>query len=480
MRGANFARSVGEMSRFHRRTGVTAALALCCAASLAAAASAPAAQVSLDGDTLVYRAAPAEVNNLIVSSDETGVLTFSDDVQISFPAPTCRRDGGDGESVARCTFGGPLRVELGDGGDRVSFFSSVPAGQQLSADGGAGDDTLNAPPGAGAVTFAGGDGNDVLTGGVADDVLDGGAGNDEISGGWGRDALRGGEGDDRLLGDGLKPFADTIDGGAGNDSIVNDWLNDHANAAISVTFDGIANDGLAGEGDNVVGVESIQTNQPSTLVAAGDAVSFRVFQTGAGSSRLMGGPANDYLRSYDYADEIDGKGGDDTIEGGFGDDVITGGPGRDTINAEAGSGACNFLVCRGGSGNDTVNARDGEQDSIVCGGGTDSVIADPVDTVAADCETIDRGAVAPPPVERRGGEAPRRAAVKQCVVPKVKAGATLASAKKALSKRGCGVATKQVRSAKVRKGRVVKLSRKAGARLAYRKTVTVYLSRGRR
>ena len=31
--------------------------------------------------------------------------------------------------------------------------------------------------------------------------------------------------------------------------------------------------------------------------------------------------------------------------------LITGGPGRDQINADAGSEACNFLVCRGAFGN---------------------------------------------------------------------------------------------------------------------------------
>ncbi len=257
-------------------------------------------------------------------------------------------------------------------------------------------------------------------------MLDGGAGNDTLAGGWGRDALRGGDGDDSLLGDGLKPFADAIDGGAGRDTIVNDWVNDHSNAPIAVTLDGVANDGLAGEGDNVVAVEAIQVNQPATLVAGGDAVAFRVFQTGPGASKLVGSDQADTLISYDYADVIDGRGGDDTIEAGLGDDDVSGGPGRDTINADAGSGACNFLVCRTGSGNDVVRVRDGEADSVVCGPGTDTVIADAADTVAPDCENVDRGAVVPDPSRRRA-EPPTG---KRCWVPKVKAGTTLASGEK--------------------------------------------------
>jgi beta-lactam-binding protein with PASTA domain len=65
-------------------------------------------------------------------------------------------------------------------------------------------------------------------------------------------------------------------------------------------------------------------------------------------------------------------------------------------------------------------------------------------------------------------------------VPKLKAGVTFAAAKKALAKKGCKAAPKQVRSKKVRKGRVVKLSQKAGKQLAYKKTVTVFVSKGRR
>ncbi|MDO8211780.1 PASTA domain-containing protein [Conexibacter sp. CPCC 206217] len=466
-------------------SALRAALLLGCAVSLAAAASASAAQLSLEGGALVYRAAPGETNRVIVSSDDPGELRFLDDAPIALPAGSCYRADWDDATVARCAFGGPVRIETGDGADRVSIFDEVPAGQPFSADGGPGDDTLEGPLTGAPVSFTGGDGNDTLKGGTGDDVLDGGTGDDTLEGGWGRDTLRGGDGDDALLGDGLKPFADTIDGGAGSDTIVNDWLNDHANAPISVTLDGIANDGLAGEGDNVVGVESIQVNQPATLAAGADAVAFRVFQTGPGSSKLVGSDRADTLISYDDADTIDGRGGDDTIEAGFGDDTIVGGPGRDTINADAGSGACNFLVCRTGSGNDTVDVRDGEADSVVCGAGQDRVIADALDTVAADCETVERrgGTVPPPDDSSRGsGPAPGRpsTSAKRCVVPRVKAGASAAAAKKALAKKGCKAATRGVRSAKVRRGRVVKLSAKAGKRLAYRKTVTVYVSRGRR
>jgi hypothetical protein len=45
-----------------------------------------------------------------------------------------------------------------------------------------------------------------------------------------------------------------------------------------------------------------------------------------------------------------------------------------------------------GSGADTINARNGSVDTIACGDGVDTVVADADDTVAADCEQVSRGA----------------------------------------------------------------------------------------
>ena len=44
----------------------------------------------------------------------------------------------------------------------------------------------------------------------------------------------------------------------------------------------------------------------------------------------------------------------------------------------------------GGSGNDTINTRDGERDTVTCGPGRDRVRADRIDTVARDCEIVQR------------------------------------------------------------------------------------------
>ena len=113
-----------------------------------------------------------------------------------------------------------------------------------------------------------------------------------------------------------------------------------------MTLDGRADDGHAGEGDNVVAVERIKVTRPGRFVAGADPVVFDIWNLGAGSSSVQGSPGADDIRTWDLADTIDAGAGDDTIEGGNGDDAITGGPGRDTINADAAADSCNFL-CAG-------------------------------------------------------------------------------------------------------------------------------------
>ncbi|MDW5598112.1 calcium-binding protein [Conexibacter stalactiti] len=457
-------------------------------ALLAGASAAQAGSLAKEGDTWVFRAGP-ENNNFIVSGDDlrAGYLMFSDTHAFAATLPDgCYRAPfeADDATTARCEVAN-VRAELGDNpASQIEWGISswdLPTNITVTIDGGPGNDRLTADNVGPGVTLLGAGGNDEIVGGGGNDVVDGGPGNDNLDGGGANDTVRGGEGDDELRGDGLGIAADVIDGGPGYDTINKDWSTQRTGSAglLAVSLDGVANDGIPNEGDNVVGVERFDMNQPVALVTGAEAIYFRTIGHGPGSSKMIGGPAGDTLVAYDYADEIDGAGGNDTIEGGYGDDKITGGPGQDTINAEAGPNSCNFLVCRQGVGNDTVYIRDGEPDSVVCGVGTDTVIADAIDTVAPDCENVDKPVVVQPP-RRDPRTPPNRSPTRRCVVPKVKAGSTFAAAKKALTKKGCKAASKKVRSVKVKKGRVVKLSQKAGKKLAYKKTITVYVSRGRR
>lgn len=84
------------------------------------------------------------------------------------------------------------QINLGNEFDTLTV-SSLPQNVEFSADGGEGDDVLDASAANESVILVGGTGNDTLLGGTANDALFGGSGNDE---------LRGGDGDDNLVGGG--------------------------------------------------------------------------------------------------------------------------------------------------------------------------------------------------------------------------------------------------------------------------------------
>lgn len=413
-------------------------------------AAASAMSLSLEGDTYVLRGDPGP-DAISLRGDNDGLIEFSG---MGPTAPAgCTTSMWD--SHAHCP-PRPVRVEGADGNDTLGIELTLPAV---------------------AVTILGGSGDDTITGTNGASTLDGGPGNDKVTGGGGADTVLGGEGDDEVSGDGFTSAApDLIDGGPGTDRAgVGSWSNNTGGPAtpmITVTLDGAANDGRPGEGDNVTGLEQIKINSSATLVAGAEAVDFEI-PSNAGSvpSKLVGSPQADRLKSAHGADEVDGGAGDDNLEGGYGNDTITGGAGRDTINADA-SGGCDFFVCNAPVGNDTVLARDGEADSIDCGVGTDRAVVDTIDTVA-NCETVERG-TAPP----GGGPGPGGTPQRTCIVPKITRGTKLATARARLKKAGCATRTKKVRSRTVRKGRVVRLSKKAKTKVKAGAKVTIYVSRG--
>ncbi len=184
-----------------------------------------------------------------------------------------------------------------------------------------------------------------------------------------------------------------IDGGPGNDK-AEGWNIPDADVhpPVTVTIDGVADDGRPGEGDNVTDVERVTSHVSGTFrfTDAPDVVEVWANQDyGASTVATRGG--NDTVTGGNAAESIDGGAGDDRLEGGFGDDSIVGGPGRDTIIGDKSGGNCGlFESCSMPIGNDTIDARDGEIDSVICGVGTDKVLADATDTVGPDCETVER------------------------------------------------------------------------------------------
>lgn len=94
-------------------------------------------------------------------------------------------------------------------------------------------------------------------------------------------------------------------------------------------------------------------------------------------------PGTDRLRSIESA-----RGGRsrDTLIGNRRANVLAGGPGDDTLDGGKGRD-----VLRGQGGDDEITSRDGARDAVDCGAGHDTVIADALDRVAANCEVVRLG-----------------------------------------------------------------------------------------
>jgi Ca2+-binding RTX toxin-like protein len=367
------------------------------ALALAAAipASAQAATITYEGDTLVYTAAAGETNatgpwggvvdeNRVTVSDGYGVTVTSqsdrcspvaDRFECEVPARMVFRlgDGDDAFNVSSLNWDIPVEVDAGPGNDTLSGYAVGSKSQTHVLDGGPGNDKMN-----------GAHGNDVVRGGPGDDEVDGSAGNDTVEAGDGNDTIYG----DHFF----EAGTDTIDGGAGFDYMESDYVipgNDF-NPPVAVSFDGAANDGRPGENDNIVGVEKLDASVAGTFTGSAGADDFFVkadFNDAVSTINGLGG--NDKLVGHDHTETIDGGPGDDVVEGGLNDDTLTGGPGKDKILGDSSANTCNFLACRISFGNDVINARDGEQDSIDCGVGDDRATVDAIDVVA-NCETVDK------------------------------------------------------------------------------------------
>jgi Ca2+-binding RTX toxin-like protein len=368
-----------------------------CAAALLVPGMAQAATITYEGNQLVYRAAPGERNQFGLWADREGDasrIEISDayGVKVSYPS-ACEEPWGAGYGV-RCDApsSGGVRAELGDGDDFAAFGSDLPASVRAEIHGGPGKDDLRAY-GATDPVLEGGDGADMLTGWHSDDTLIGGAGDDELQGHAGDDVLQGGDGNDKLEPDTYDdPGDDVVDGGPGID-LVDDWMDPELdyNPPVSITMDGVANDGRPGEADNVVHVENITSTVIGTFSGGDEPNRFEVWNVDEGSSTLTGNGGDDVLTGNNAEETIDGGPGDDRLEGGYNNDTIVGGPGRDTIYGDDTSASCGYWgYCTYPFGNDTIDALDGEADVIDCGVGEDTALVDAIDTVSG-CETLNGG-----------------------------------------------------------------------------------------
>jgi Ca2+-binding RTX toxin-like protein len=429
------------------RTCVPRALGLLAvlAATLAAtAATAYAGTISYEGSTVVFTAVEGGEHHVQFRLaadgehdeiyDSLPILTYPGDcvpgilnTEVTCPAHFYARvllgSGNDSVDFSRDCFNS-YTADLGNGNNESSASTSCSeaAVETATVIGGSGQDTFSG--GSVNETFYGGGGNDIIYGGSGNDIIHGGegndrlyggpgndqvfgeGGNDDVDGGEGNDLVDGGSGDDRLefsigaAGDDPGLGADTYVGGPGTDSL---WFDNHA-GGMTISINGVADDGTPGEGDNVGSdIEEIN-GSPGNDVFIGSAGPDG-FSGGLGNDEIHGGGGDDHLNGGGGDDKLYGEAGNDKIEGGSGADLVDGGPGVDELYGDI--AGCS-IFCSFDS--DTILARDGEADRVDCGGGADYAQVDLLDVVAF-CAVVDRPAPPGPSPAPSGGSGVVLAAV---------------------------------------------------------------------
>lgn len=333
------------------------------------APGAGAATVTVQNQVAVFTAGPGEANQLtveLISQTHRGA-TFFDSGAIIKAGPGCvaaqhfaicgaakttthvvlsaRVSTADHDDAITVTAGSVV-IDAGDGNDRVELNGT---GSYSSVNGGPGADELRGGPG--NEDFDGGPGDDVISQGDGLGYIQGGSGDDQLFGGSGYDAFDGG------------PGADTISGG--DSYYTGDAVSyETRTAAVDVTLDGVANDGEAGEHDNVM--QDIE-----------------VVYGGAGPDRLVG-DQTDQAGPWANFYALVGWGGDDVLIGGSASESIAGWDGNDTL---IGNGGDDHMF--GSAGDDSLSARDGiPETTLECGAGSDSAQVDTALDSTDSCETL--------------------------------------------------------------------------------------------
>lgn len=432
--------------------------------------AAGAATITYAGSTLTYTAAPGESNVLsfFVNDvpDACGTLgspcldvSESSLYDIAAPADACTIS--ESGSSASCRLPAAMVINLGDGDDGVVDWNGpsridMGPGNDALADGNGGDDVI-----------LGGTGNDIMKGHAGNDTLDGGPGDDRLEG------IPGAASDSSTAG------TDTYIGGGGVDSLTYETRGE----PLAISLDGVANDGVPGEGDNVDPSLRNVLGGGSDDTITGSAGGNELEGLG-GNDRLLGLAGDDQLEGGLGNDELIGDAGQDILGGGDGDDLIDGGPGVDRFWGDELS-ACIAGLCA--SGQDRILARDGAAEVINCGPGTDSAVVDTIDTVfgsagsSDQCETVDRAgppAAGAPPAAPGAGPGTSGAPTPRVTVARV----TLDRRGRfvlRLAAPGAGIVTATATTRVTRRGRTVSLGRASTvARRAG--TTTLRLSPSRR
>lgn len=318
--------------------------------ALAGAGVAQAGTVSVSGDDVTFAAATGEENRVVVAFEEDpvrGVRVV--DLGAALTAGAGCSSAGSNEAFCPTPNVGKILLTLDDEDDWANT-AGVPDFHEVRLEGGDGADTLD-------------------------------------SGENGSAVQEGGPGADHFLGDGA-----TVDYSARTEPLT------------VTTWDGVANDGEAGEGDNaddVNGVlgghaaDSVTVNE-SFMFVSGGAGNDELIDFSDGGTVLVGGPGSDFLRAVSADSELRGGDGNDTLvggndaqtlDGGAGKDLLRGGPGTDRLTG--GDGADELIggrakdQMRGGSGNDTLRSRDAFKDVVYGNQGRDRAHVDGRDILAS-------------------------------------------------------------------------------------------------
>jgi hypothetical protein len=340
------------------------------AISLVAPVGAEAATLEIDGGAIVYAEEASDPAGLELHVTHNGPppgpfgeWTFGRYAAIfptapSAPCATVVPDFSDA-----CPASGlvqPMTVNLGAQTNVASVRSDLnqaPIMQyvtDLTLDGGAGGDRLNATADGGPKRLFGGDGADAI--GVFSPVASNGQflppapGNYVLDGGPGDDSVQSGAGPGHLYGYLPDGTPSPIPGPYSPDApIVRDdgLVNDPDGAAATV---------LGGEGNDVV-------------------------SGGSAAQALEGGIGNDAIYANAGDDTLDGGPGNDLLVPELGADTVLAGDGNDTIDGMVLGVA--FLVA-----GEKPSSGAFVSDSFSCGAGDDWVIADPSDRVSSDCEHV--------------------------------------------------------------------------------------------
>lgn len=355
-----------QADRMPRRAWCTG-LVTCALALLAAPVALAAPTATFNGSTLTVTG-DATADTFAVSRSG-GYIAVTGPAGVNDPdaaGPLCTATGG----TVSCADNAVAAVVVQAGGGDDTLTTGPIGFTSLLLDGGAGNDTLTTSGDSfGAVRLDGGAGDDVLNAGAGSLRNDtGGVGNDTFNGSaQSADVFEAEPGSDVYHGGTRVPPPEE----ASEDPVA--YQRNHAPDAISyakradaqtVSLDDAANDGSAGEGDNVgADVEDVSSGSGGDRLTAGAAGAS--LHGGDGDDTLAGGPSDDNLDGQGGSDSLAGNAGDDTLDDGddtppyifavepalpvAGNDRLDGGAGRDVLRTDRGA---DDLV--GGSGKDTA------------------------------------------------------------------------------------------------------------------------------